>query len=64
MNAVNSRNDGKVRNFLQATNLTKRYGEEDVIKGITFAASSGEVLGIVGPDGAGPRCWRSSPVRR
>jgi ABC-2 type transport system ATP-binding protein len=53
MNTVNSANDGKARSALQATNLTKRYGEEDVIKGITFAASSGEVLGIVGPNGAG-----------
>jgi ABC-2 type transport system ATP-binding protein len=50
---VNSVNDRKARNALQATNLTKRYGEEDVIRGITFAASSGEVLGIVGPNGAG-----------
>jgi ABC-2 type transport system ATP-binding protein len=38
---------------LQATDLTKRYGDEDVIGGITFAASPGEVLGIVGPNGAG-----------
>ena len=53
MNAVNSANDGKPRNSLQAANLTKRYGEENVIRGITFAASSGEVLGIVGPNGAG-----------
>jgi ABC-type multidrug transport system ATPase subunit len=53
MNAANSANDGKARNTLQAINLAKRYGEEDVIKEITFAASSGEVLGIVGPNGAG-----------
>jgi ABC-2 type transport system ATP-binding protein len=53
MNAMHSANDGKARNTLQATNLTKRYGEEDVIRGITFAANSGEVLGIVGPNGAG-----------
>jgi ABC-2 type transport system ATP-binding protein len=46
-------NDGKARNILQATNLTKRYGEEEVIREVTFAASSGEVLGIVGPNGAG-----------
>ena len=53
MNAANSANDCKARNTLQAINLTKCYGEEDVIKEITFAASSGEVLGIVGPNGAG-----------
>jgi len=53
MKAINSANHGKPANILQATDLTKRYGEEDAISGITFAASSGEVLGIVGPNGAG-----------
>jgi ABC-2 type transport system ATP-binding protein len=53
MKAVNSANDGKARDTLQATDLTKRYGEEEAIRGVTFAASSGEVLGIVGPNGAG-----------
>jgi ABC-2 type transport system ATP-binding protein len=38
---------------LQATDLTKRYGDENAIEGITFAADPGEVLGIVGPNGAG-----------
>src|ERR1700748_2501625 len=58
MSAVNSANDGKPRNSLQAANLTKRYGEENVIRGITFAVSSGEVLGIVGPTGDGKSMWR------
>src|SRR6476659_7906267 len=52
MKAVNSANDGKARDTLQATDLNKRYGEEEAIRGVTFAASSGEVLGIVGPNGA------------
>jgi len=53
MKAANSINHGKPADTLQATDLTKRYGDEDVIGGITFAANSGEVLGIVGPNGAG-----------
>lgn len=53
MKAANPADDGRPADILQATNLTKRYGEEDVIGGITFAATSGEVLGIVGPNGAG-----------
>jgi ABC-2 type transport system ATP-binding protein len=53
MKAANSANHGKPADTLQATDLTKRYGEEDAIKGITFAANAGEVLGIVGPNGAG-----------
>ena len=52
MKAANSANL-KPAETLRATDLTKRYGEEDAISGITFAASSGEVLGIVGPNGAG-----------
>jgi ABC-2 type transport system ATP-binding protein len=46
-------NLGRPADILQATDLTKRYGDEDAIRGITFAAGSGEVLGIVGPNGAG-----------
>jgi ABC-2 type transport system ATP-binding protein len=53
MKAVNSANLGTPADTLQATDLTKRYGDEDVIRGITFAARPGEVLGIVGPNGAG-----------
>jgi ABC-2 type transport system ATP-binding protein len=53
MKAVNSANHSNPADTLQAMDLTKRYGDEDVIRGITFAASPGEVLGIVGPNGAG-----------
>jgi ABC-2 type transport system ATP-binding protein len=52
MKAVNSANH-KPADTLHATDLCKRYGDEDVIRGITFAANSNEVLGIVGPNGAG-----------
>ena len=39
--------------ILQVANLAKRYGEESAIAGVTFSVRAGEVLGIVGLDGAG-----------
>lgn len=53
MKAANSANPCTPADTLQAIDLTKRYGDEDVIGGITFATSPGEVLGMVGPNGAG-----------
>lgn len=53
MKSGNTRQDGTSADILQAADLAKRYGEEHVLKGITFSVTSGEVLGIVGPNGAG-----------
>src|SRR5437016_2351243 len=53
MRAVNTMDDGTPADILQAIDFSKRYGEEHVLKGITFSVTSGEVLGIVGPNGAG-----------
>jgi ABC-type cobalamin/Fe3+-siderophores transport system ATPase subunit len=40
--------------LLRATDLTKRYGEDTAIAGVTFEVAAGEVLGIGGgPNGAG-----------
>lgn len=33
--------------------LTKRFGEHTIIKNISFGAQAGEVLGLLGPTGAG-----------
>ncbi len=38
---------------LAVRDLCMRYGENDVLKGITFSARRGEVLGLLGPNGAG-----------
>jgi len=38
---------------LAAENLTKRYGNAEALKGLTFELSSGEVLAIIGPSGCG-----------
>jgi ABC-2 type transport system ATP-binding protein len=33
--------------------LTKRYGKLEAVRGITFEVNSGEMFGLIGPDGAG-----------
>lgn len=38
---------------VSVTNLWKRFGEADAVKGISFAAERGEILGLLGPNGAG-----------
>src|SRR6185369_1208076 len=39
--------------ILDVKNLRKRYGDTDVVKGISFQVKRGEVFGILGPNGAG-----------
>jgi ABC-2 type transport system ATP-binding protein len=39
--------------FLSCSSLTKKFGDTIAIDGITFGVSEGEVIGLVGPDGAG-----------
>ncbi len=34
-------------------NLTKNYGEIKALKGVSFDVASGELFGLIGPDGAG-----------
>jgi len=38
---------------LQATNLSKRFGEFTAVSGISFSIKPGEILGLLGPNGAG-----------
>jgi ABC-2 type transport system ATP-binding protein len=38
---------------LQVENLTKRYGEVQAVRGISFQVAEGEVFGLLGPNGAG-----------
>jgi ABC-2 type transport system ATP-binding protein len=40
-------------NVIEAKNLTKRYGEATVVKGISFSVARGEIFGLLGPNGAG-----------
>ena len=34
-------------------NLYKKYDSKDVLRGITFSISKGEIFGLLGPNGAG-----------
>lgn len=53
MKAADRTDGGRPMDLLQAVNLAKRYGEEDVLEDVAFSVAPGEVLGIVGPNGAG-----------
>lgn len=39
--------------IVEATDLTKRYGNKTVVDGISFSVKQGEIFGILGPNGAG-----------
>ena len=38
---------------VQVTDLVKRYGEIEAVRGINFAVTAGETFGFLGPNGAG-----------
>jgi ABC-2 type transport system ATP-binding protein len=38
---------------IQVTNLTKRYGDREALRGVSFAVRPGEVTAYLGPNGAG-----------
>ena len=38
---------------LTITNLTKRYGNKEILKGIDLHVSRGEIIGYIGPNGTG-----------
>ena len=38
---------------IEVSNLTKRYGDEEALRGVSFAVDEGEVFGLLGPNGAG-----------
>lgn len=38
---------------VQVSNLRKRYGEQVVVRDVSFAVRPGEIFGILGPNGAG-----------
>lgn len=38
---------------LEVTNLVKRYGEFEAVKGISFRVPRGKIIGFLGPNGAG-----------
>src|SRR5271170_7691580 len=38
---------------IEVLNLTKRYGDVQALRGVSFAVNEGEVFGLLGPNGAG-----------
>ena len=38
---------------VEADNLKKHYGSNEVLRGVSFSVDKGEIFGIIGPDGAG-----------
>ncbi len=38
---------------IEVDNLTKRYGNVEALRGVSFAVNEGEVFGLLGPNGAG-----------
>ena len=47
------KNHGEGFETLRAVNIQKRYGDKQVVKGISLYISRGEVVGLLGPNGAG-----------
>lgn len=41
------------KTILEVKGLTKKYGKNTVVKGISFDVKQGEIFGILGPNGAG-----------
>lgn len=39
--------------LLETKNITKRYGEREIIKGLSLVVKRGEIVGLLGPNGAG-----------
>src|SRR5438093_65596 len=39
--------------MIEATNLSKRYGDIAAVDGVSFTVERGEVVGFLGPNGAG-----------
>jgi ABC-2 type transport system ATP-binding protein len=38
---------------IRATDLTKRYGDIEAVRGLSFAIPPAQIFGLIGPDGAG-----------
>src|SRR5687768_6019192 len=40
-------------NAIELTNVVKRYGRVEALRGVSFTVDRGEMFGLIGPDGAG-----------
>ncbi len=39
--------------IIEVSNLVKRYGDFEAVKGISFDVNEGEIFGLLGPNGDG-----------
>mgnify|MGYP001077623707 CR=1 FL=1 len=39
--------------MLEVTNLQKKFGKRDALRGVSFSLAAGEIYGLLGPNGAG-----------
>lgn len=44
---------GSISTIISVTNLVKKYGSFEAVKGISFDVKEGEIFGLLGPNGAG-----------
>src|SRR5215475_8880086 len=42
-----------MQTIISVRNLTKKYGDFEAVKGISFEVKEGEIFGLLGPNGAG-----------
>ena len=45
--------DPRCMNIVEVTDLTKHYGSQTAVDGVSFSVEEGEIFGILGPNGAG-----------
>ena len=46
-------NRERLKNMIEVTNLTKRYGEHVAVDHLSFRVEKGQIYGFLGPNGAG-----------
>src|SRR5664280_1671673 len=49
----NSDSVKQMQNIIESTGISKRFGDTEALKDITFAVNESEIFGFIGPDGAG-----------
>jgi ABC-2 type transport system ATP-binding protein len=43
----------QMQNIIESTDISKKFGDTEALKNITFSVNESEIFGFIGPDGAG-----------